>query len=138
MLLRDGVNKTSLLRRERRELACQRGKIDIFLPLRTCCFATKLLLMRPRPAPMNGLSGAECRVSSCPTAQFAKHNRVNRGFLTVNKQQSERDISAEHLKLLPAAKGGKNISNNTAISQAFVKLNLKCYTACRLFMECYI
>lgn len=37
---------TSLLRQEQ-ELGAFLGKIGIFLPLRTCCSATKLLLMRP-------------------------------------------------------------------------------------------
>lgn len=37
--------------------------------------------------------------AGCPTAVYAKHYRVNRGFLTVNKQESERDISAEPSKL---------------------------------------
>ena len=78
MLLRDSVNKTSLLGGQGdgggggvgRELARDRSKIDIFVPLRTCCFATKLLLMRPRPAPVKGLRGAEG--ASGPTAPFAK------------------------------------------------------------------
>lgn len=77
--------------------------------------------------------------ASCPTAQFAKHNRVNRGFLTVNKQESERDISIEHSKLLPIIRGKEYfLIYNMAISEAFVKLILKCYTVCQLFMECCV
>lgn len=70
---------TSLLRQEQ-ELDAAEGKIGIFLPLRTCCSATKLLLMRPVQA-VKGLG------AGCPAAPFAKHNRANRGFLTVNEPE---------------------------------------------------
>ncbi len=75
--------------------------------------------------------------ASCPTAQFAKHNRVNRGFLTANKQESERDISAELSKQPPLLRG-KNISDNMPILEAFIKLKLKCYPIRQLFMERFV
>lgn len=61
---------TSLLRQEQ-ELDAAEGKIGIFLPLRTCCPATKLLLMRLVQA-VKGFGAAR------PAAPFAKHKSKQR------------------------------------------------------------
>lgn len=58
-----------------------KAKLDIFLLLRSCCSATKLLLMRPVQAWVKGLG------AGCPAAPSAKHSRANRGFLTVNEPE---------------------------------------------------
>lgn len=71
---------TSLLRQEQ-ELDAAEGKIGIFLPLRTCCSATKLLLMQPVQA-VKGFN------AGCPAAP---HNRANRGFLTINKPEEAQE-----------------------------------------------
>lgn len=88
---------TSLLTQEQ-ELDAAEGKIGIFRPLRTCCSATKLLLMRAVQA-VKGLG------AGCPAAPSAKHKRANRGFLTVNEPEELNEDKKHHFQQLETSKG---------------------------------
>lgn len=97
MLLKDSVNKPHHYS-EGERTGRHGGKIDIFVPLRTCCFATKLLLMQACPVPMKGLGGAGRRVRAVPLPRLPNTTEQTEVFLTVYEQRERKEYLSRTLK----------------------------------------